>query len=61
MQVAVTMNDTTAFVMRGKPKGTYNFTTKPKYYVAVKDTKVGTIISGAYISDPAEVVFDGTT
>jgi hypothetical protein len=58
MQVAVTMNNTAAFIMRGKPKGTYNFITTPKYYVAVKDTKVGNVISGSFISDPAEVVFN---
>ncbi len=61
MQVAVTMNNTTAFVMRGRPKGTYNFITKPKYYVCITNEKQGTAISETYVSSPTEVAFDDAT
>jgi hypothetical protein len=54
MQVGVTMNGVTSFVMHGKPNGQYIFTTAPTYYVAVKDCKAGQVISGTFISNPAE-------
>jgi hypothetical protein len=57
MQVGVSMNGVPSFVMHGKPQGHYVFTTTPTYYVAVKDAKVGQVISGTFISHPFEVQF----
>lgn len=52
MQVAVCMFSKPAFVMHGKPNGSYLITTKPTYYVAVTDAKEGTVISAAFVSSP---------
>lgn len=59
MQVAVFMDEKAAFVMQGKPNGSYFITTKPLYHIAVTDYKEGTVISANFMSHPAEVVFRG--
>lgn len=47
--------------MQGKPNGKYIITTKPTYYVAVTDSKEGTVISADYVSAPCVAEFKDTT
>ncbi len=61
MQVAVCMSSKPAFVMQGKPNGSYLITTVPTYFAAVTAAKDGTVISASYVSSPTEFDFQGTT
>lgn len=62
MHVAVCMEGLPAFVMQGKPNGEYLITTKPTYYIAVTDKKVGTVVSGEFLSHSQVFEFpDGAT
>jgi hypothetical protein len=60
MYIGVCIGTKPVFVMNGGPNENIVFTTKPTYYICVTGQKEGTVVSAEFVTNPTNVVFDGT-